>query len=102
MHIRYRRLAALLVPILFLSHACFQPASAAEPDKLHAGEWQIKMPAKAYKDLPALMTAREVTSGASLGNIVFVCDRNRYYILLVSPFFKYRPAQEGRISLGGI
>lgn len=96
-----RKLVALLAPILFLSYACIPPAEAAEPDKLDAGEWHIMMPAKAYKDLPALMTERKVTSGATLGNIVFVCDRSRYYVLLVSPFFKYRPAQDGRISLNG-
>jgi hypothetical protein len=75
--------------------------NTTKPEQLVAGDWHVKTPSPGRKDLPTLMTDREVTAGATLGNIVFVCDRSRYFVLLVSPFFEYRPAQAGRISFGG-
>lgn len=74
-------------------------AGPAQPEPISGEGWRVQMPSRDYKDLPALISHRDITHGAELGNITFVCDRSRYYVLLVSPFFKYRLTQEGRVTL---
>ncbi len=90
-------LSLILLPFLAWQH----PVRAAEPEKWTAGAWYVKLPSKGYKDLPTLMSEREVAGGqTTLGNIQFVCARKQYYVLLVSPFFKYELSQPGRVAIG--
>ncbi len=99
--IRFATIVPLSLLVLLLSQACQTPARAAEPEQWTAREWYIKLPSKAYKDLPTLMAEHDVVGGATLGNIEFVCNRSSYYILLVTPFFKYGPTQTGRVAVDG-
>jgi hypothetical protein len=62
--------------------------------------WQITRPAKAYADLPALRPEVDYAADNDLQSLVFVCDRDRFHLLIVAPLFKVAATAEARLTLG--
>ena len=88
-------IAALACAMGALSYA----AHAAQPQKLATGEWFIYAPSKDFKDLPTLAT--EADGGGDVpGNMLFVCDRAKYYLLLIFPTVKFAKTEPGVVILG--
>ena len=74
-------------------------AHAAQPQQLTAGEWFVYAPSKDFKDLPTLAT--EADGGGDVpGNMLFVCDRSNYYLLLIFPTVKFANSEPGTVILG--
>ena len=74
-------------------------AHAAPPQKLAAGEWFVYAPSKDFKDLPTLATEADGGGGVP-GNMLFVCDRTNYYLLLIFPTVQFAKSEPGAVILG--
>jgi hypothetical protein len=72
---------------------------AAQPQRLAAGEWFVYAPSKDFKDLPTLATEAD-GGGDAPGNMLFVCDRTNYYLLLIFPTVKFASSEPGAVILG--
>lgn len=67
---------------------------------LVAGSWKIFPPLAGSKDLPSLAADIEYDPGNDLRGIAFACDRERFYLLVVAPDFKYEPVNPARLTYG--
>jgi hypothetical protein len=91
---------AALVTALLCAAGATHALHAATTQKLAAGEWFVQAPAKGLKDLPSLAAERDFSPDDTLGNIVFVCDRAKYYLLLIAPTFKFARSEPGTVLSG--
>jgi len=94
------RITALGAVLACAAGAMTEAARAAPTRKLAAGEWFVRAPAKGLKDLPSLAAERDFSSDDTLGNMIFVCDRAKYYFLLLAPTFKFAKSEPGSVTVG--
>lgn len=99
-----RKLIIILGLVLSVSRAAAAitatQSASAEQQTMATGEWSIQLPSKAYKDLPNLTAESEFVEGNTLGRISFVCDRAKYYLLPISPFFERKPIEQSHVAVG--
>jgi len=94
------RTAALTAAFLCVAGVMAPSAYAAQPQKLAAGEWFVHAPSKDFKDLPTLAAERDFSTEDTLGNMIFVCDRANYYLLLVTTTVKFAASEPATVTLG--
>jgi hypothetical protein len=82
---------------LLLGHPAV--TAAAEPVKIATGDWRIKKPSKDYKDLPVLLPKTQDSFDAGIGLVEFICQKSRYYMLLVQPSRPWRDSEPGTVAL---
>lgn len=75
-------------------------APAAGAGELVAGGWAISPPSPAYPDLPSLAPDIAYDPANDLSSLVFACDRDRFFLMVVAPGFPFQPVNAAKLTVG--
>ncbi len=92
--------APFAVVLASLAALSVTPAAAAGPVALEISAWRLSLPDPSFADLPALVPEIDYSEANTLQSLVFVCDADSYFALVVGPLFEAPPTGKGTLALG--
>lgn len=75
-------------------------AMIAAPALAAGTVWRIATPQAGFADLPTLAPAIDEALSDGFGNLMFACDNDRVFLLVVLPSFPFGATTEGALVIG--